>query len=399
MDSKPDIKPPVSLRPSSSVQPAASAASAAPAPAAEPSESPPRRRARPIAPAMLAVLATIALLHFAAAVFIPLVVSILLSYALSPPVDWLSRRRVPRALGAAIVVIGIVAGLGALVYSLHDDAVAWLDRLPAAAQKFQNSLRTDGDAGALDKMKQAADQIERAAAEATGAPAAKNVPRVQVVERQFKLTDYLWAGSVSVAAAVGQIVAVLFLVFFLLASGDLYKRKLVKIAGPTFAEKRITVEILDDINRQIARFLFITVVSGAIVAAATWFALRMLGLENPGVWGVVAGVMNSLPYVGPVVVAVGTGMVAFMQFDTLSMAMLVGGITAIITSVEGLLLLPWLTSRAARMNAVAVFVALLFWGWLWGGWGLLLAVPIMMVIKAVCDHIDRFKRIGELLGT
>ena len=345
------------------------------------------------------MLATIALLHFAAAVFIPLVVSVLLSYALSPPVDWLARRGVPRALGAALIVIGIVAGLGALVYSLHDDAVAWLDRLPAAAQKFQKSLRTEGNAGAFDKMKQAADQIERAAAEAAGAPPAKNVPRVEIVERQFRLTDYLWAGSVSVAAAIGQVVAVLFLVFFLLASGDLYKRKLVKIAGPTFSEKRVTVEILDDINRQIARFLFITVVSGAIVALATWLALRLLGLENPGVWGVVAGVLNSLPYIGPVVVAVGTGMVAFMQFDTLSMAMLVGGVTAAITSVEGLLLLPWLTSRAARMNAVAVFVSLLFWGWLWGGWGLLLAVPIMMVIKAVCDHVERFKPIGELLGT
>lgn len=369
---------------------------AALAPTGEPG---PRRRGRPISFAVLAVLATIALLHFAAAVFIPLVVSVLLSYALSPPVDWLSRRGVPRALSAAVIVVGIVVGLGALVYSLHDDAVAWLDGLPAAAQKFQKSLRNNGNAGAFDKMKQAADQIERAAAEATGAPPAKNVPRVQVVERQFKLTDYLWAGSVSVAAAVGQLTAVLFLVFFLLASGDLYKRKLVKIAGPTFAEKRITVEILDDINRQIARFLFITVVSGALVALATWLALRLLGLENPGVWGVVAGVMNSLPYIGPIVVAGGTGMVAFMQFDTLSMAMLVGGVTAVITSVEGLLLLPWLTSRAARMNAVAVFVSLLFWGWLWGGWGLLLAVPIMMVIKAVCDHVERFKPIGELLGT
>lgn len=369
-----------------------------PAPPAEDSPAP-RRRARPISFAVLSVLAVIALLHWAASVFIPLVVSVLLSYALSPLVDWLRRLGVPRALGSAIVVVSIVSGLAGLAYTLHDDAVAWLDRLPAAAQKFQKSLRTNGNSGAFDKMKQAANQIERAAAEATGAPAAKNMPRVQVVERRFQLSDYLWAGSVSVAAALGQLTAVLFLVFFLLASGDLYKRKLVKIAGPTFAEKRITVEILDDVNRQIARFLFITVVSGIIVAVATWLALRALGLENPGVWGVAAGVLNSLPYIGPIVVAVGAGLVAFMQFDTLSMAMLVGGITAVITSVEGLLLLPWLTSRAARMNAVAVFVALLFWGWLWGGWGLLLAVPIMMTIKAVCDHVERFKPIGELLGT
>lgn len=385
-----DAEPKISIHPVTAVE----------APPPTPPDLPlPRRRGRPLALAILALLGVIALLHWAASVFIPLVVSVLVSYALSPLVDWLHRIGVPRALGAAIVVVTIVVSLSGLAYSLHDDAAAWLDRLPAAAQKFQKSLRANGNTGAFDKMKQAADQIERAAAEATGAPAAKNVPRVQVVEQRFQLTDYLWAGSVSVAAALGQLTAVLFLVFFLLASGDLYKRKLVKIAGPTFAEKRITVEILDDVNRQIARFLFITVVSGIIVAVATWLALRALGLENPGVWGVVAGILNSLPYVGPIVVAVGTALVAFMQFDTLSMAMLVGGITAVITSVEGLLLLPWLTSRAARMNAVAVFVALLFWGWLWGGWGLLLAVPIMMVIKAVCDHVERFKPIGELLGT
>jgi predicted PurR-regulated permease PerM len=134
------------------------------------------------------------------------------------------------------------------------------------------------------------------------------------------------------------------------------------------------------------------------VAVATWLAFRWLGLEQAGVWGLLAGILNSIPYFGPVVVTGGTFVVALLQFGTIRMAIIVSGVSLVITSLEGWLLTPWLTSRAARMNAVAIFVGLLFWGWVWNVWGLLLAVPLLMVIKAVCDHVDDFKRVGELLG-
>jgi predicted PurR-regulated permease PerM len=127
-------------------------------------------------------------------------------------------------------------------------------------------------------------------------------------------------------------------------------------------------------------------------------AFRWLGLEQAAVWGLLAGVFNSIPYVGPVIVSGGTAIVAFLQFGTIEMTMLTTGIAFAITSIEGFLLTPWLTSRAARMNAVAVFVGLLFWGWVWSIWGMLLAVPLLMVVKAICDHVEDFKGIGELLG-
>jgi predicted PurR-regulated permease PerM len=193
-------------------------------------------------------------------------------------------------------------------------------------------------------------------------------------------------------------VLILFLTYFLLASGDLYRRKLVRIAGPSLTHKKITVQILSEIDRQIERFLLVQVFTSVIVAVASWLAFRALGLQQAGLWGLLAGIFNSIPYFGPVLVTAATATVAFLQFGNVQMPMLVGGAALAITSLEGMLLTPWLTSRAARMNAVAVFVGLLFWGWLWSVWGMLLAVPMLMVVKAISDHVEDLKPISELLG-
>jgi predicted PurR-regulated permease PerM len=191
---------------------------------------------------------------------------------------------------------------------------------------------------------------------------------------------------------------VFFFVFFLLASGDLFKRKFVKIAGPSLEKKRVTVQILDEINHQIARFLLVRVVTSLVVAAATWVAFRLVGLEQAALWALAAGVFNTIPYFGPVIVAGATAVVAFLQFGTIAMTVYVSGISLVITSLEGWVLTPWLTSRTARTNEVAVFIGLIFWTFIWGLWGTLLAVPMLVAVKAYCDRIDDLKPIGELLG-
>jgi predicted PurR-regulated permease PerM len=140
------------------------------------------------------------------------------------------------------------------------------------------------------------------------------------------------------------------------------------------------------------------VFTSTIVAVATWLAFRAMGVQQAGVWGLLAGVFNSIPYFGPVLVTGGTAAVAFLQFGTIHMTLLVSGVSLVITSLEGFLLTPWLTSRAARMNAVAIFVGLLFWGWVWNMWGMLLAVPMLMILKAICDHVEDLTAFGELLG-
>jgi predicted PurR-regulated permease PerM len=172
----------------------------------------------------------------------------------------------------------------------------------------------------------------------------------------------------------------------------------VKIAGPSLTQKRITLQILSEIDRQIERFLLVQVFTSTVVGVVTWLAFRAMGMQQAAVWGILAGVFNSIPYFGPVLVTVATVTVAFLQFGNLHMPLLIGAVALVITTLEGFLLTPWLNSRAARMNAIAVFIGLLFWGWIWNVWGMLLAVPMLMVLKAICDHVDDLKPIGELLG-
>jgi predicted PurR-regulated permease PerM len=222
-----------------------------------------------------------------------------------------------------------------------------------------------------------------------------------IVEKpRFDLREHLWTGTLGLANVIGQTVIVTFLTFFLLLSGDTFRRKLVKLAGPGMAEKRLTVQALDEINAQMQRYLLVQLVASVGVGLVTGICFALLGLKHAAVWGVAAGVLNLVPYVGSLVVTAGAALVAFLQFNgSVNMALAVAGSSLLINTIEGYLLVPWATSKASSMNAVAVFIGVLAWGWLWGVWGLLLGIPILMAVKAVCDRVDHLKPIGELLGT
>jgi len=181
-------------------------------------------------------------------------------------------------------------------------------------------------------------------------------------------------------------------------SGDAFKRKLVRLVGPSLSDKKLTLEILSEIDRQIGRFIWVRVAISAIVGAAVWVTFRALGLEDAAVSAVLSGVLFSIPLVGPGVVIVGAGAAAVLQTGSIGTALTASGICAAIAAVEGNLLGPWLLGKVGRMNAVAVFVSLLFWGWLWGAWGLVLAVPITAAIKAVCERVEDWNGFAELLS-
>ena len=353
--------------------------------------------------ALLAVLACVAALHLAKAVFIPLMLSLLLTYALAPVVNWLERLKLPCWLGAAIVLITLGVATGWTAYRLSDSAAELLDALPAAAQKLRVAARssntTSGAGSPLDTVQEAAVQIERAAEESAVKMAAKRgVTRVMVERPPFNVRDYLWSGTVGLMAAAGQLTLVVFLTYFALSSGDTFRRKLVKMTGPSLTKKKVTVHVLDDITQQIQRYLLVQIFTSAIVGVATGLAFWALGLENAAVWGIVAAVTNLVPYVGSIVTMGAAGLVAFLQFNSLHLTLAVAGTSLAIHLVVGNLLTPWLTSKTSRMNPVAVFVGVIFWGWLWGVWGLLLGIPIMMVVKAVCDRVEDLQPVGELLG-
>jgi predicted PurR-regulated permease PerM len=221
---------------------------------------------------------------------------------------------------------------------------------------------------------------------------------VQIEEKPLDLSQVVWWGSVGTLGGLSQFVLLLFLVYFLLISGDMFRRKLVRIAGPALERRRVTLKILDEISHQIRRFILVQILTGAIVGVASWLAFAALGLEGAAVWGIAAGVANSIPYVGPLIVAMGLITVSIVQFGIVSWVIYIVLVALAITTLEGWLLTPLLMSKAIRMNGVSIFIGLLFFAWLWGVWGILLAVPTMATIKSVCDHVEDLKPVSELLG-
>ena len=255
---------------------------------------------------VLAVIGTILMLQFAKTVLIPVVVAVLISYVLGPAVTSMHKHGLPRFLGSILVITLLCGGLGLAVYTLTDEAMAIVENVPRAARRLAERMEPKGaPEGAFEKVQAAAKEVERAAEQASDPrPVAKGVTRVQIVQPAFAATDYLWTGGVGVVAFMGQLAMVLFLVFFLLVTGDLFKRKLVKIAGPTLTRKKITVQIMDEINKQISGFLRVQVITSAAVAVATSLVLWWFGVQQFVVWGLLAGIFNSIPYLGPLVVTV-----------------------------------------------------------------------------------------------
>ena len=357
---------------------------------------------RSVALSILAAIAVVFALEWAQSFVISLLLGILFSYTLNPLVVWLERIRIPRVVGTGIVMVGVVCALVLGTYSLRGQMQTILDQLPEAVSKFSAGLASlrKGQTSTIQKVQTAASEIEKATSQAAGTASTLRQPATRVVidPPGFKLGNFLWAGSMGAAGLVGQAAMVLFLTFFLLLSGDTYKRKLVRLAGPSLSNRKIMVHILDDINESIQRYMFMLLATNVLVGFLTWIALGWLDLENAGAWAVAAGLLHLIPYFGPAVTAAGVGMAAFMQFDALSTALLVAGASLAIATVVGTFVTTWMTGRIARMNTAAVFVSLLFWAWLWGIWGMLLSVPITVIVKVVAQHVEQLEPVAELLG-
>jgi predicted PurR-regulated permease PerM len=305
-------------------------------------------------------------LRAAGELFIPIVVAILASYALEPIVRRLHAINVPRALGAGLLLGVLVAAAGAVLYAIRIDIGDAAAALPRAMRRLGEWMGAGTVARQAEQTVRSPEMIQQAAG---------------------------W-----VAAAAGQMAIVVFLTYFLLISGQHFKRRLVELAGPRLERRRITVNVLDDISEQIQRFLLVQVFTAAVVAVATWIALTWVGVEQAAVWSILAGVFNSIPYFGPVMVSGGLFGVAFLQFGQPLVALQISLLALAITSLEGWVLLPLLLGKAERMHVVVVFIGVLLWTWIWGPWGTVLAVPMMAAIKSVSDHVEPLKPVSRLLA-
>ena len=350
---------------------------------------------------LLAALASLYALSWARNIVVPMLLGLTFSYALTPIVNRMVRWHLPRSLAAALLLGSIVGGIASVVWSLSDETASMLETLPDVTQKIRRELvqqRDGGAVAAITQVQKAAAAIESAAADPVQTTLPARVTRVQIEPARFDVRDYLWTGTLGLLSGLGYASVVLFVSFFLLAAGDTFRRKLAKIAGPNFGSRRLTVTALDEINQYIQRYLLVQLFTSAVVGLAVWLSFWWLGVDNAAVWGVLGFVLNLIPYFGNVVLTAAAALYAFVQFGSLRMALVVGGVALLINVLESNLLTPWMTVRASRLNPVAVFVGVLAWGWLWGLGGLFLGMPILIAIKAICDRVDELRPVGEILG-
>ena len=356
---------------------------------------------RGLALAIVTTVVVVFALHWAEKFFIPLLLGIIIAYTLNPLVVWLERIKIPRVVGTSIVMLAVLCGSAFVTISLRGQIQTILDQLPEAASKLSVALLSmrEGQPSTMQKVQAAAREIDKATSQAADIHSTPKQPATHIVIDQpaFMLGDFLREGSMGVLGFISQSTMVIILVFFLLLAGDTFKRKLVRLTGPSLSDKKITVHILDEINLSIQGYMFTLLVANVLLALLTWAALRWIGLDNAGGWAIAAGVLHVIPYLGPALIAVATGMAGFMQFESFWMALLVSGSSLGIATFVGIFVITWMTGKIATMNPVAVFIALLFWGWLWGVWGLLLAIPIVGIVKVVSQHIKELQPLPELL--
>ncbi|MDX1624520.1 MAG: AI-2E family transporter [Gemmatimonadota bacterium] len=328
-------------------------------------------------------------LYFAKPFFLPITLAILLNFLLSPLVRALNRLRIPEGLGAAIVILTLLSAVVFGVTRLAGPASEWIDKVPQGLRRVERQIRDIQRP--VEEVRRAAEQVEQE----VGRLAGQDARRTQEVQVQ----DGGITGAIlsRTQAFLAGAVVMLVLLYFLLASGDLFLRKLVRVL-PRLEDKKRAIEIARKTEGRISTYLstltLINVGLGVVVAVA----MKLAGLPNPVLWGVVAGVLNYIPYLGPIVTFGVIALVSVMTFDELGRALVAPLVYAGINFTEGSFVTPTLLGRRLTLNPVVVFVGLIFWGWLWGIPGALLAVPILATFKIFCDHIDPLSPVGEFLG-
>jgi predicted PurR-regulated permease PerM len=358
-----------------------------------------RRRSdvRTVALVIIAGVAVCVAIHSAAAFLIPIVVSLVASYALSPVVDQLHRLHIPRSIGAAVVVVLLIVGGALGVQRLWNGAEAVLGQLPAAMEKIRLAI-----AVSQSDVPNSLTHVQRTANElgllAGASPSAAENGAPKTAGSTLDARSLLLMGTSSAVAGIVQLWSIVFLTYFLLAAGDLFRRKLVHLVGPPIARQKATLEVLNHIHELNRRYLAVLAFVNVGVGVTTAAGLGLIGLEHAAIWGIAIAVLHFVPYLGAALVISGVALAGYLQFGTPQMALVAAAIPFASAVLIGVLLQAALLGRAASMNAPVVFIALLFWAMLWGAWGLLLAMPIMVALKSICDRVESLSGLGELLG-
>jgi predicted PurR-regulated permease PerM len=350
-------------------------------------------RARSANFTILSVLAVLYTLYFAREFLLPIVFAILLSFLLSPVVRWLAHFRIPPPLGAGVLILALLGLLGSGVFGLSGAVSDWAKTAPAtlktAEVKLGKIIRP------FQRASKTAEQVAKAAGEtATGTPGPRSTAPAQVIVQGPSLAARIFGTT---QRSIASVLEVLILLYFLLAAGDLFLQKLIKVL-PNLGDKRKAVQIAREIERSISTYLLtaasVNVAEGAIVGGVMW----LWGMPSPALWGALVFLLEFVPYLGAVAMVVILTIAALTTFDSVGHALLIPASFLLINLIQGNLVTPLLQGHRLSLNPVALFVGLAFWFWIWGIAGAFIAVPILATLKIFCDHIESLASLGEFLG-
>ncbi|HEY0969716.1 MAG TPA: AI-2E family transporter [Gemmatimonadales bacterium] len=341
--------------------------------------------ARSVGVTVLAALALLYTLYFARDFLLPIAFALILDFLFSPLVRLLARWRIRPPVGAALVIVLLVGGVGFAVYELAGPMQSWVAKAPETAMKAREKLH--GLIRPIVRVTETAARVEEATTQGEDPPERVVLQGPSLVSRIFGTTQRLVAG----------VLQVLVLLYFLLAAGDLFLQKLVKIL-PRVRDKEAAVHAARQTESSISTYLLTATAINAGEAAVVTGAMHLLGMPNPLLWGALVLLLEFIPYIGAAIITIVLALAALTTYDTVSQALLVPAVFILINLIQGNLVSPFLHADRLTLNPVAVFVGLTFWWWIWGIPGAFLAVPMLAVLKIVCDHVPPLATVGEFLG-
>ena len=337
----------------------------------------------------LLVLACFYTLYFAREFFLPVTLAFVFSFLLWPLVRGLAKLHIPEFLGSLIVILAVIAGLGAVVWELSGPVSIWIERAPALTEKLKSEL---------NKLQKPVRQVTEATEQMramTETDTKKNRRPVQQVTLQGPgMGEIMFSRGWSLMFGA---MVLLILLYFLLASGDLFLLKLIRVL-PKFEDKKRAVQICREIESSISRYLATAALINAGLGTAAGIAFWLLGLPDPAIWGLMGALLNFIPYVGAATTIFIVALVSSATFATPTQILMPPAAYLILATLEGNFITPWIMGQRLTLNPVVIFVGLTFWGWLWGIAGILLAVPLLVMFKIVCDHTEELAPVGEFLG-
>jgi predicted PurR-regulated permease PerM len=344
-----------------------------------------RLEVRSVAITGLLVLAVLYTLFFARAFLLPIVLAVLLDFLLSPVIRALKRVRVPEPLGAAVVILALLGGVGGVGYSLADPAREWVQLAPQSLAKVQGRLR---------ELRRPVDQMTRTAEQVEAATEMSKPGPQEVVVRGPRLSERLFGSTQSILVGALE---TLILLYFLLAAGDLFLQKLIKVL-PLLRDKKKAVAIARETEASISTYLLTMTVVNVGLGVAVTLVMLLLKMPNALLWGTLAGLAEFVPYIGATVMLGLLAMAGLVAFPDVGHALLVPGAYLAVNLVQANFISPAVLGRRLTLNPVAILVGLAFWWWIWGVGGAFIAVPLLATFKIFCDHIESLAPIGEFLG-